>query len=129
MYIPQAVVKHIGSASTGPKSAFAIYHGHRNLVWTYLKNMPTPLFWLYLPVHLLMNLFFLFYFSFAGQGKAIWKAKWEALQGFKRMARKRKEIQGKRAVPTKSLYRLMDRDLFSPWRTRMQRLHSTKEGE
>ena len=48
-YAPAAIVHHVGSGTTGARSPFTVYHGHRNLVWTYVKNMPTPWFWLYLP--------------------------------------------------------------------------------
>jgi len=44
----------VGSATTDKDSDIAVSHGHRNLVWTYVKNMPGPLFWLYLPQHLLI---------------------------------------------------------------------------
>src|SRR6185436_1800580 len=49
LYVPAAVVCHVGSASSGKVSDFVIYHGHRNLVWGYFKNMPALLFWAYLP--------------------------------------------------------------------------------
>jgi GT2 family glycosyltransferase len=54
MYVPDAVVHHVGSATTGgADSDFCVYHGHRNLVWTFVKDMPGILFWLLLPLHLL----------------------------------------------------------------------------
>ncbi len=54
--VVSAVVYHAGSASTGGSSSdFSIYYGHRNLVWTYFKNMPGVLFWLFLPIHLGLN--------------------------------------------------------------------------
>lgn len=43
------MVRLVGPTTTGKGRDFAIYHGHRNLVWTYVKNMPGPLFWLGLP--------------------------------------------------------------------------------
>lgn len=49
LYVPAPVVEHVGSGITGTRSEFQLYHGHRNLVWTYVKNMPGRLFWLYLP--------------------------------------------------------------------------------
>src|SRR5512138_814980 len=33
LYVPGAVVHHVGSASLGQRSDFAFYHSHRNLVW------------------------------------------------------------------------------------------------
>jgi GT2 family glycosyltransferase len=55
-YVADAVVRHVGSAVTGRRSPFSLYHGHRNLVWTWCKNMPGSLFWRYLLLHLLLNL-------------------------------------------------------------------------
>jgi len=55
LYVPDGVVQHVGSAKTGNRSDFTIYHGHRNMVWTYFKNMLWPLFWLYLPHYILLN--------------------------------------------------------------------------
>jgi GT2 family glycosyltransferase len=34
VFVPAAVVHHVGTGSTGPRSAFSTYYGHRNLVWT-----------------------------------------------------------------------------------------------
>ena len=57
MVIPDAVVHHVGSASSGGQhSDFSVYHGHRNLIWTFFKNMPGALFWILLPMHLLLNI-------------------------------------------------------------------------
>lgn len=51
-HVPAAVVHHVGSASSGGRgSPFAVYHGHRNLVWCFVKNMPQPLFALLLLPH------------------------------------------------------------------------------
>ena len=63
LYVPEAVVDHVSSGITGRRSDFATYYGHRNLVWTYVKDMPGRLFWLYLPLHLLMNLVAILYRS------------------------------------------------------------------
>jgi GT2 family glycosyltransferase len=123
LYVPEAVVHHIGSASTGRVSPFVIYHGHRNLVWTYIKNMPPVLFWLYLPLHLMMNLFFLLYFSINGQRKAIWHAKGEALRKLGIMLRKRKEIQHRRRAPAVEVYRQMERDWCAPLKFKVQQKH------
>lgn len=54
--LPKAVVRHVSSGITGRRSAFAVYHGQRNLLWTFVKNMPMPLFALLLPAHVLAHL-------------------------------------------------------------------------
>lgn len=48
---PRAVVRHVGSASTGRRSDFSVYHGARNRVWTMVKNVPGPLLPVVLPLH------------------------------------------------------------------------------
>jgi N-acetylglucosaminyl-diphospho-decaprenol L-rhamnosyltransferase len=52
-FVPTARVRHAGSAITGRASRFAVFHGMRNGVWTYLKNMPGLLLLPTLPVWLL----------------------------------------------------------------------------
>jgi GT2 family glycosyltransferase len=51
LLIPDARVEHVGSASTGVRSNFAIFHGSRNRIWTFLKNTPPLLLWLTMPLH------------------------------------------------------------------------------
>ncbi|MDH3690785.1 MAG: glycosyltransferase family 2 protein [Gammaproteobacteria bacterium] len=114
LYVPGAVVRHIGSATTGGQhSDFAVYHGHRNLVWTYFKNMPRPLFWLYLPQHILMNVVSLIYFSLRRQTRVIWKAKWDALKGLPRILKERRRIQETRRVDVWELRRVMAKGLLT----------------
>jgi GT2 family glycosyltransferase len=107
LYVPDAVVHHVGSASSGRKSDFAVYHGHRNLVWTFVKNMPAPLLALYWLHHLVLNLVSLVWFTLRGQGSAIWRAKWDALRGLPRVLRQRREVQARRRVGAWELRRLM----------------------
>ena len=40
LYVPEAVVRHVGSVSTGKRSDFSVYYGYRNMISTYVKNMP-----------------------------------------------------------------------------------------
>lgn len=93
LYVPDAVVHHVGSASTGRGSAFSTYHGHRNLVWTFFKDMPAPLLALYLPQHIVLNLLSLLWFSVRGRARAIWGAKWDALRGLPAVLRDRRQVQ------------------------------------
>jgi GT2 family glycosyltransferase len=112
-YVPDAVVRHVGSAVTGRRSPFSLYHGHRNLVWTWCKNMPGPLFWLYLPQHVLLNLGALLWFALHGQGLTLLRAKWDALRGLPRCWRRRHAIQARRRVSSWSLRRMMSRGLLA----------------
>ncbi len=93
-----------------------IYDGHRNLVWTYVKNMPMPWFWYYLPVHLLATFFSLLYYSLSGHSSIIWRAKLDALRGLGVALRKRKEIQSTRTVRVSELRRQMNEGLLEYYR-------------
>jgi len=112
--VPAASVHHVGTASTGRRSAFAVYHGHRNLVWTYVKNMPAPWSWFYLPLHVAVNLLSIPYFILAGNGSAILRAKRDALLGLGRALRKRRLVQAERKVAGASVVRQMNRNPFGP---------------
>lgn len=111
LYVPDAVVYHVGSATTGKDSDFVVYHGHRNLVWTYVKNMPGPLFWLYLPQHVAANLYIIVRYALQGRLRVILKAKWDAVKGLPGMWRKRQEIQARRAVSAWAIRKIMEKGL------------------
>lgn len=49
-FAPAARVRHAGSAISGRASRFSVFHGVRNGVWTYAKNMPSGLLLATLPV-------------------------------------------------------------------------------
>lgn len=114
-YIPSARVHHVGSASTSKTSKFARYHGHRNLVWTFVKNTPNPLFWIYLPGHIALNLLSLVHFTLKGEGRVIWKAKWDAVKSLPQVWRQRRQIQITRSITVTALRQRMTRGLFSLW--------------
>lgn len=111
LYVPDATVYHVGSATTGKNSDFAVYYGHRNLVWTYVKNMPGPLFWMYLPHHIILNIVAVIGYVFRGRWRIILKAKWDAIKGLPRMWKKRKEIQARRVVGAWKMRKMMGRGL------------------
>jgi GT2 family glycosyltransferase len=98
LYLPDATVVHLGSAVVGKHSDFQIYHGHRNLVWSYIKNMPSVLFWIFLPLHIALNLFTLCWFSVRGRGRCIYKAKCDAIKRVPYFWKKRKLIQQRRTA-------------------------------
>ena len=113
MYVPDAVVHHVGSATTGgQRSDFSVYHGHRNLVWTFVKNMPGALFWLLLPLHLLMNLAMVGVFVIRGQGGVILRAKRDAVKGLPQVWVKRQQIQARRVATVQEIWRVLDKRVF-----------------
>jgi GT2 family glycosyltransferase len=112
LYVPQAVVRHEGSATTGGKhSDFSVYHGHRNLVWVFVKNMPAVLFWMLLPLHVLLNLVTIAWFVVRGQGGVILRAKWDAIRGLSKMWAKRQQIQHEKLITASDVWRLLDKRL------------------
>ena len=113
MYVPDAVVHHVGSGMTGGQhSDFAVYHGHRNLVWTFVKDMPGLLFWLLLPLHVLLNVVSIFWFALQGRGGVILRAKRDALLGLPKMWRKRQAIQSTRIATVREIWRVMDKHVI-----------------
>jgi len=113
MLVPRAVAHHVGSATTGGQhSDFALYHGHRNLVWTFIKDMPGVLLWLLLPIHLLMNLATFIWFALKGRGGVILRAKWDALLGLPEIWRKRAEVQRTRQCSIGEIWRILNKRLF-----------------
>jgi len=115
LYVPDALVYHKGSHTTGKGSDFAVRYGHRNWVWCWVQNMPRWLFWMYLPQHLLANLVFILYISLKGQPRAILQAKWEALLGLPRVLRRRREIQRTRKATSGQILASLERGLLAPY--------------
>jgi len=112
LYVPDAIVQHVGSASTGGQhSDFAVYHGHRNLVWTFFKNMPLLLLLICLPFHLALNAVSLLYFSLKGRAGVIFRAKRDAFMGLPAIFRKRKESLTGRGVSVLELWHYLQKGL------------------
>lgn len=112
MYVPEAVVHHVGSASTGGQhSNFAIYHGHRNLVWTFFKNMPLLLFLICLPAHVALNVVSLIYFSLKGRAGVIFKSKRDALLGLPDIVKKRNHNLENRKMTILEVWRFLKKGL------------------
>lgn len=118
-YVPGAVVLHMGSALTGRRSAFALYHGQRNMVFNFVKNMPAPLFWLLLPLHIAMNIAYLAGALLAGQGCDVWRAKRDALCALPALWRQRRVVQQARVASATDIWTVLDRRiLMGPMRVR-----------
>jgi GT2 family glycosyltransferase len=111
LYVPSSAVLHVGAAIAGRESDFAVYHAHRNLVWTYVKNMPGALVWLYLPHHLAINLLALVWFSLRGHPGAIARAKRDAIRSLPAYVRERRSVQRARRRTPRELRNAMARGL------------------
>ena len=110
LYVPQSVAHHVGSGTTGGQhSDFSTYYGHRNLVWTFVKDMPGLLFWSLLPLHVLLNLVSIGWFAMRGRGNIILRAKRDALLGLPKMWRKRQHIQKTRVVSIREVWQQLNK--------------------
>ena len=114
--VQDAVVRHVSSATTGYRSDFAVYHGERNAVWTFFKDMPWPLLLLYFPQHLLLNLAALVYYPLRGQGGVVWRAKLDALRGLPSVLRRRAQVQTMKHVSAPALRKSFARGLAAALR-------------
>ena len=106
--VADAVVLHAGSAISGRVSEFTVFHGHRNRVWTYVKNTPGVWVWLLLPYHMAFNAFMLYgILSVGKRGRVMLRAYWAALTGIGPVLKARRQVQKTRKASIKSLFRAM----------------------
>jgi len=118
IYVSDAIIRHMGSVITGGQHGdFSVYHGHRNLVWTYIKNMPGVLFWFLLPLHLLLNIVTICLFTLRGQLAVILKAKLDAFKSLPQALKKRKHIQKKRVAKIQDIWQVLDKHLLPQKKT------------
>jgi len=89
-----AVVDHVSSGISGRASDFAVYHGTRNRIWTFVKSMPLLGLILLLPAHILLNILFLLWSLFRkGRAKPTWRGVFHGLRGVPSMIKSRKSIE------------------------------------
>ena len=116
LYVSEAWVHHVGSAVTGRRSDFKVYHEHRNLVWVFIKNMPWLLMWRYLPLHLALNIATIVVFAAKGRLRVILRAKFDALRELPALLAERKRVQAGRKVPLREIDRALTHGLSVLWR-------------
>lgn len=96
--VPSAVVHHAGSAITGKKSDFTLYHVHRNRIWTYVKDTPGVWLPLTLPLHLAANVLILLKAALEGTSAPVARGYADAVRGLPRIWRERGKVQARRTV-------------------------------
>jgi GT2 family glycosyltransferase len=105
-----AVLRHAGSGTTGRISEFTLYHGHRNRVWTFLKNTPGLWLWLFLPYHVAANLWLIWsYRTEKGVTGVLERAFVDAWRGRGPFLRERCQ------VTTSDFLRILRRMPVTPW--------------
>ena len=90
--VPGAVVRHVSGGSSSAHSGFADFHGARNRIWTFVRCMPGPLFWLLAPVHAAATLALLAVHTMQGR-RGSWRGAAAGLQGLPLAFRKRRAAQ------------------------------------
>jgi len=112
IYVPEAMIFHMASESIGYDSPVSVYYSHRNLEWTYFQNMPKKLMLRSIHRHLFYILMAFIYFSARGLIKAFFKAKIDALRGFKSSMDKRKEVQRKKIVSDRYIWAILETEHY-----------------
>lgn len=115
LYVHDAKVDHVSSALTGRRSDFSTYHGERNMVWTFLKDMPGYLLWWYFPQHIVLNLASLAFYVSRGQARVVWRAKLDAISVLPAVIRQRSEVQRSRRVSVAVLRRAFTHGVMAPY--------------
>ncbi|MEO1015846.1 MAG: glycosyltransferase family 2 protein [Pseudomonadota bacterium] len=120
VFVPAAAIRHAGSALAGRASEFTVFHGARNRVWTYAKNMPLPLLVLTLPGHLAIAGYLLLRAAMTRRLSPLWR-------GMKAGYGQAREIRRTSAFgPPKrraSLWRLARAMAWNPWRMSAHQAH------
>ena len=111
--VPEAMVAHVGSASTAKRSNFALYHGYRNRLWLYAKNMPLMLLIPTLPFHIGMTLLVVVVDILKGNGRIVWKGLHDGVMGMGPILVRRKKIQSGRRISALRLAKVLT---WNPWK-------------
>lgn len=106
---PRAIVHHVGGGTSGQRSPFAVFHGTRNRLWVYVKNMPEPMLALTAPVHVLATLALLAIAPLRGVSTATLSGLFAGVRGLGGVWRQRQRGQPRASA---NALRLM---AWAPW--------------
>lgn len=121
VYVPEAVVLHRHSSTTGSYAIEKIYWVERNRFWLAVKSFPTPLL-VVNPLFTLYRWLWNLMAAFSGrgaaghfrQGHSLWlltktiaRANWDGFRGLGRFVEKRHQIRKSRRISDLSFYRLL----------------------
>ncbi|RYZ14855.1 MAG: glycosyltransferase family 2 protein [Alphaproteobacteria bacterium] len=95
-FAPSARIRHAGSAVTGRSSYFSVFHGVRNGVWTYAKNMPGGWLILTLPIWFIGAVLLLLRGLARGVFRPTWNGFMAGLAGLGPMLKSRRELRKRR---------------------------------
>jgi GT2 family glycosyltransferase len=108
-YVPDAVVAHVGGASSGGgRSPTATFFGHRNLVWTAIKDLPAPLLCIFLLAQIPQTIFVAVACAWRGRLRTFLRSKCDAVRGLGACLRKRRLVQQGRRMTAWGLWKSFD---------------------
>ena len=120
--VPASVVLHAGSGISGRVSEFTLFHGHRNLVWTFAKNTPAAWLWLLVPWRIAYGLALIWAARKVGGAGFVARGQWAALKGLRPILASRREVQRGRRATLGQLSRAMAWSPLSPKRRDIVRI-------
>lgn len=107
IYVPEARVRHAGSASLGRISPDAVFYGQRNLEWAWLKNTPWPLLLRSAPAHAVYALSGMVHYARLGRLGPCLAGKLAALWGLPQVLRARRVVQAARVAAARDVWAAM----------------------
>ena len=93
VYVPNAVVHHVHSATTGRNSPFKNYLLSRNKWWAIFKNYPIQSLVAYLPLVFIIDLGAMLWAIWRTRNLSPLRGRWAAVRGMRKIWHKRREIQ------------------------------------
>ncbi len=114
--VSAAVVRHAGSGISGRTSDFTMFHGHRNRIWTFVKNTPGPWFWLLAPYHVAFNLLYLGSAVRRRVFRPVWRSYVAAVRGLAPFLADRRALGNARRAPFGEALKVMASTPWSPFR-------------
>lgn len=120
LFVNTAVVHHAGSGITGRTSAFSTYHGTRNRVWTYFKNMPAGILLATLPGHVALTLYIAARNVFTPRFKPMLRGLMDGISGLPQI---RRPSAWKLPRHTMETRHLLSRMAWNPWLMSARKAH------
>jgi GT2 family glycosyltransferase len=126
LFVPGSRARHMGSSVTGRESAFTLYYSHRNLVWTWIRDMPGPLVVRNLPHLLLGTVLSIGYYGTRGNLKTLLRAKRDGFAALPWLLRERRRTQGAATADWREL-QMMLQPAWDGYRTASGRASASRE--
>lgn len=119
VFLPSAAIRHVGGGVSGRVSEFAVFHGARNRIWTYVKNMPLSLLIVTLPGHVAISVYILIRGLMTGRAGPTFRGMMAGLAGLPRILGSR-DYRARQRVSTWQLARAM---AWNPFRISSRKPH------